>query len=424
MTARAFFTDLPAAHNQGRHPGLTSVCSAHPMVIEAALIEAAATRQPALIEATCNQVNPDGGYTGMTPAAFRTYVLTIAARLHFPPENLLLGGDHLGPNPWRKLPADVAMAKALTMTQAYAAAGFAKIHLDASMACAGDPDPLPPEIIATRAAQLAQAAESGAKSANHPPPAYIIGTEVPVPGGAHETLDTLHITTATDAAATLALHQTAFAALGLHDAYRRTLGLVVQPGVEFGHANVIPYQPAKAAALTTFRHGQPIVFEAHSTDYQTAAALTALVQGGFAVLKVGPGLTFALREALYGLDQIAAQLTDYPAAALPAAMESLMLQNPADWSAYYQGDTQRLQRHFSYSDRIRYYWTQPQAQSATDRLFAALKNRKIPETLLSQYLPRLYPAVLSGTLDRQAPALALAAIRLALAPYSTACAGP
>jgi tagatose-1,6-bisphosphate aldolase non-catalytic subunit AgaZ/GatZ len=34
-----------------------------------------------LIEATCNQVNQDGGYTGMTPADFRRFVEDIAARV-------------------------------------------------------------------------------------------------------------------------------------------------------------------------------------------------------------------------------------------------------------------------------------------------------------------------------------------------------
>ncbi|MEO6298852.1 MAG: D-tagatose-bisphosphate aldolase, class II, non-catalytic subunit [Paracoccaceae bacterium] len=421
MTALEYLNRLPAAHDAGRRVGITSVCSAHPLVIEAALLQAGTG--VALIEATCNQVNQDGGYTGMTPAGFRAYVLGIAARVEFPADNILFGGDHLGPNPWRKLSADQAMAKALVMTEAYAAAGFAKIHLDASMACAGDPDPLPPATIATRSALLAQAAERGA--AGLPAPSYIIGTEVPVPGGAHEELGELVVTTPQDAATTLALHKDAFAAVGLTDAYARVVGLVVQPGVEFGHANVIGYQPAKATSLSTFRdQTQGVVFEAHSTDYQTTAALTALVQGGFAILKVGPGLTFALREALYGLDQIAGWLTDYPSGSLPSVMEGLLLDHPSDWAAYYHGTPteQRLQRHFSYSDRIRYYWNNPKAQAAVDRLLAALAGQTVPETLISQYLPRLYPAVIAGEIAPDARALTIAAIRVALAPYSAACA--
>ncbi len=418
--ALATLTRLPAAHAKVRRPGLTSVCSAHPLVIEAALLEAAAAGAVACIEATCNQVNQDGGYTGMTPADFRAFVLRIAANLDFPAENILFGGDHLGPNPWRKGSSDNAMAKAITMTRAYAAAGFGKIHLDASMSCADDPVPLPPQTMAARAALLAQAAEEGAATAHHPAPAYIIGTEVPVPGGAAEHLDSLILTTPADAAETIAIHARAFAALGLDAAFARVVGLVVQPGVEFGQDNVIAFVPAAATALIAARPALNAVYEAHSTDYQSAQSLRALVEGGFAILKVGPGLTFALREALYGLDLIAAELVpEYAAQTLPRAMEALMQAQPGDWAAYCHGSDsdQRLQRHFGYSDRIRYYWTQPLAGSAVDRLMQVLHNRPIPEPLISQYLPRLmgHPA--------NARALLIAAVRLALAPYSFACQG-
>ena len=63
-----------------------------------------------LIEATCNQVNQEGGYTGMTPADFRGFVEAIAARVGFDPSRIILGGDHLGPNPWKQLPAEEALA--------------------------------------------------------------------------------------------------------------------------------------------------------------------------------------------------------------------------------------------------------------------------------------------------------------------------
>src|ERR1700761_3766125 len=155
------FQDLLSANGQR---GITSVCSAHPLVIRAAAEQASGERGLLLIEATCNQVNQDGGYTGMQPADFRTFVRGILERAAFPEERLLLGGDHLGPHPWRKLPAEQAMAKAETMIAAYAKAGFAKIHLDASMSCAGDPDVLPDEIVAKRAARLAKVTEAHAAS--------------------------------------------------------------------------------------------------------------------------------------------------------------------------------------------------------------------------------------------------------------------
>lgn len=414
MSALDWLAALPVAHAQGRPMGLTSVCSAHPDVIAAALAEAAATNQPACIEATCNQVNQTGGYTGMKPADFCTLVHGIAATQGVDPQNIVLGGDHLGPNPWRHLPSSDAMARAETMTYAYAAAGFGKIHADASMACADDPSPLPAATIAARAARLVAAAEAGARAGGHPPPLYIIGTEVPVPGGATEALDTLTPTTPQDAADTLSLHKDLFATHGLTDAFDRVIAMVVQPGVEFGHSDVIPYDPAMAKPLTDWRRSQTVLFEAHSTDYQSATALAALVRDGCGILKVGPGLTFALRETLYALSHIAGHLTT-DAPNLPRVMEQIMTDDPSHWNAYYHGDDTRMLRHFSYSDRIRYYWTTPTAQSAVETLMTTLGTKPIPAPLRSQYLPHL------ADTNPTAPALIQTAIRRALAPYSAAC---
>lgn len=153
-----------SAQKFGQSRGLTSICSAHPVVLEAAFRDGLARNTPLLIEATCNQVNQFGGYTGLTPADFVGYVAGIADRVGFPRQNLLLGGDHLGPLVWAGEPASVAMDKAKTLVRDYVQAGFSKIHLDCSMACVDDKD-FTVELIAERAAQLAQAAESAAHEA-------------------------------------------------------------------------------------------------------------------------------------------------------------------------------------------------------------------------------------------------------------------
>ena len=166
------------------------------------------------------------------------------------------------------------------------------------------------------------------------------------------------------------------------------------------------------------------VFEAHSTDYQPSASLDALVRDGFAILKVGPWLTFALREALYGLDCIARVLDpSSPEDGLPAAMDALMLKEPENWRKYYQGDADelRLQRHFSFSDRIRYYWPHPKAQAAVGRLFAKLGDKVIPEPLISQYLGGLYPEVVDGSLSARPRELVVGAVLQVLRRYDHAC---
>jgi len=404
--------------------GIVSICSAHPLVLEAALRRGKAEGAPVLIEATCNQVNQEGGYTGMAPADFRRFVEGVAAGIGFPSDRLILGGDHLGPNPWKRLSAEDAMARAEAMVAGYVEAGFRKIHLDTSVGCAGESAAVADELSAARAARLARIAEDRAAMTQHPPPLYIIGTEVPPPGGAGHLVEDLAVTEPAAAEGTLAAHSAAFAAAGVASAFRRVIGIVVQPGVEFGNANVAIYRPDLARGLSTaLEHLPGLVFEAHSTDYQPAGALAALVDDGFAILKVGPGLTFALREALYGLDAIAIELAVIaPEESLARTMEGVMLDNPAHWRSHYPGmpEEQRLLRHFSYSDRIRYYWPDPRAAAAVERLLDRLGTRTIPETLISQHLARLHPSVLAGEISPNPRELCLAAVNMTLDPYYAA----
>jgi D-tagatose-1,6-bisphosphate aldolase subunit GatZ/KbaZ len=412
---------LAEARAQGRFPGIYSVCSAHPWVIEASMCRAIAEEGPLLIEATCNQVNQFGGYTGMTPQAFRDYVLSIASQIGFPQERLLLGGDHLGPHPWRHLPAEEAMRNASNLVAAFVEAGFLKIHLDTSMSCAGDPVPLPDNVIAQRAAMLAKTAES---KAGHNRLRYIIGTEVPTPGGSVEEL-AVSVTKREAAELALTLHHQAFVAEGAEQAWNKVVALVVQPGVEFGHEDVVDYQPEKSKNLCALLITHPaLVFEAHSTDYQRPRAYSDLVHDGFAILKVGPALTYAMRQALYALEAIEQVLIpEAQCSHLSAVMERLMIEHPEDWQHHYHGDSQTLRRLrvHSYSDRIRYYWNRPEATAAVAKLVENLNSTEIPETLLSDYLPAQYEQVKDGLLKKDVVSLILAKITEALEPYVEAC---
>ena len=382
--------DIVARHKRGERVGVYSLCSAHPQVVECALREAKASDAPLLIEATSNQVNQFGGYTGMRPADFRRFVGDIAARVGFPAQSLWLGGDHLGPNAWRAEPAATAMAKSAQMIHDYVCAGFRKIHLDCSMACGDDSEPLPEATVAKRAAQLCAVAESAWREVGGEPPVYVIGTEVPIPGGATEELHELAVTTPQAASATIAAHRDAFAHAGLDSAWPRVTALVVQPGVEFDHHKVIDYVPARAKVLSAFIADDPqFVFEAHSTDYQTAENLQALVRDHFAILKVGPGATYALRETLWALAAIAREL---PGGETEEDLRNVtlgtMYADPRHWRSHYRDPARNaLDLQFSLSDRIRYYWPYPQIQAACESLLSRLRRTALPLTLLSQYLP-------------------------------------
>ncbi len=420
-----YLDDIVSA-NKNRHAhGITSVCSAHPFVLEATLRHGLATspHTPVLIEATCNQVNQSGGYTGMQPQDFVRFVGEIADRVGYPRQNLILGGDHLGPLVWASKPAEFAMEKAKILVRDYVHAGFAKIHLDCSMPCADDQQ-LPTQVIARRAAELAAVAESASSDASFPPPRYVIGSEVPPAGGAKAGKDQLAITNPVDAAEAVELTHQAFSALGLDSAWERVIALVVQPGVEFGDDSVHDYDRSAAASLARFIETIPgLIYEAHSTDYQTRPSLRFLVEDHFAILKVGPGLTYAFRQAVFALAAIEELLVGGETSKIAQVIEAAMLENPSHWQKHYHGSPKHkhISRIYSYSDRIRYYWNLPAVQTAFSTLLKNLGEDSLPLTLLSEYMPVQYKKIRSGAVKNQAHALISAYITDVLDNYSYAC---
>ncbi len=419
-----FLDRIVDSQKRGEAGGVASVCSSHPFVLKAALERAVRSGTPVLVESTCNQVNQFGGYTGMTPADFATYVAALARQTGLAPDKVLLGGDHLGPSVWQEEPAESAMQKSLELVQAYIRAGYVKIHLDASMKLADDDprQPLDVELSAQRAAALAAAAERAHASLGAAPaPRYVIGTEVPIPGGAQVHEERLQVTAVENVRRTIEVTHAAFVRQGLGAAWERVQAVVVQPGVEFGDDFVLDYQPKAAADLVRFIETQDkMVFEAHSTDYQTHASLNQLVRDHFAILKVGPALTFALREAVFALAWIEDELL--PASersGLQAVLEQAMLRNPRHWQKYYHGSMQDLEfaRKYSLSDRSRYYWGDVQVQAAFSRLLANLSARPLPLALLSQFAPEQLARIREGSLANHPEAILLDRIDRVLEDY-------
>jgi D-tagatose-1,6-bisphosphate aldolase subunit GatZ/KbaZ len=78
---------------------------------------------------------------------------------------------------------------------------------------------------------------------------------------------------------------------------------------------------------------------------------------------------------------------------------------------------------FSYSDRCRYYWSEPSVETELDLLVANLSAHRPPLTLLSQYLPVQYEAVRAGILENVPAKLIEHQIRGVLRVYAGACIG-
>tara|TARA_B100000780_G_scaffold227031_1_gene166260 strand:- start:241 stop:1587 length:1347 start_codon:yes stop_codon:yes gene_type:complete len=376
--------DLIARNRAGEPIGLPCFCTANEHVLRAILAYAAKTGHPTVIEATCNQVNQDGGYTGMTPREFMSWLGGMADDAGVPMDQLILGGDHLGPNPWKSEHIQQAMEKARKLVKLYVEAGFTKIHLDASMACGGEPTPSFTQI-AERAADLCKVAETHAPDPDKL--IYIIGTEVPIPGGETEEPDALDVTSVARFQDTIQTHRDAWAKLGLEAAWPRIVSVVTQPGVDFGHTSIYPFVSGKAEPLSeAILTEDGLTYEAHSTDYQSTAALADLVHHHFFFLKVGPELTFRFREAVWALASLANQQGLDPASDIRVTILERMSANPKYWAGYYNGTNEELQiqKIYSYSDRIRYYWADKQVTEALEGLIGHLSSNPTSETVTSQ----------------------------------------
>ena len=409
--------EMMEKRRQGIKCGIPSYCTANELALEIAIRRAKMLNMPVLIEATANQVNQYGGYTGMLPKDFYKLVLDMAAAIDLPEQMIILAGDHLGPLTWQNLPEAEAMEKSIELVYQYTRAGFTKIHLDTSMKVADDAEGLlSTEVIARRGATLYKAAIKGyeelkVEKPDAIRPVFVVGSEVPIPGGAQEAEDSLAVTSVAAFKDTVATYKRVWEEEGVGAGMEDVIAVVVQPGVEFGDDQVFLYDSAAAADLcAALKEFPEVCFEGHSTDYQSPACLKAMVEDGIAILKVGPALTYGLREALFSMSLMENEL-------VPAeersnfidVLEDTMLANPGNWQKHYHGDEKQLHlaRKYSFSDRARYYMGQPEVLAAMEKLFNNLNTYKIPLNMLHQYMPLTYAKVRDGILPLEAKELAM-----------------
>ncbi len=411
--------EIVRKQKSGIAAGIYSACTANEYVIIAAMERAAKSNDYLLIEATANQVNQFGGYTGMTPVDFRDFIYDLAQKVEFPKYKIILGGDHLGPLTWSNEEEESAMKKSCQLINDYVLAGFTKIHIDTSMRLKNDStnEALSTQVIARRGAILCEVAEEAyrqlsLKDSHALRPVYVVGSEVPIPGGSQSEEEGVHVTRVCDLEETIETFKSEFYKLNLNDAWENVIAIVVQPGVEFGDETIHEYNRQAARELCSALKKYPnLVFEGHSTDYQTPTALREMVEDGIAILKVGPGLTYALREGLFALNRIEEELFRYnPDVRLSnfaAVLDEAMLQNPSNWAKHYHGSgiKLRLARKYSLSDRSRYYLPDNNVKDSIQRLLNNLNSTNIPLTLISEFMPMQYNKIRKGELSNNPESL-------------------
>ena len=416
----------------GIHSGIPSFCCSNKIVIEAILEQSRRFDDLVLIEATSNQVNQHGGYTGMTPIDFKNYTYQIADKIGFDKSKIILGGDHMGPLPWADLPAKEAMEKAKELVKLCVYAGYKKIHLDTSMKLGDDGDKeLSYDVIAERGAILFKECEKAYKkmlniNPDEIKPVFVIGSEVPIPGGTSESEDkNLNITDADDFENTIIAYKKKFKEYGLDKSWNDIIAIVVQPGVEFGGNDIRLYDRIKAQHLCNVLKQYPdIVFEGHSTDYQPPLKLKEMVKDGIAIIKVGPALSFALREGLFALANIEKYLiTDENLQShFIEILDEEMIKNDKHWKKYYQGNQNdvAISRKFSFSDRCRYYFINQRVENAIQVLFKNIDQVQIPMGLLHQFMPIQYNKVRDGLLKPKGKELVKDAVISVIEDYNYA----
>lgn len=385
--------------------GVYSACTANDMVLKACIMKAKKTDTPLVIEATANQVDQYGGYTGMKPVDFRNMVRRLCQEIGYDFNRVILGGDHLGPLTFVKYDEEKAMEEAKELIKQYVLAGFTKIHIDTSMKISSDDQhsALPVETVAKRAAVLMEVANEAyeiikAENDNAIRPCFIVGSEVPIPGGEQEKVDTLEVTKVEEFNKQVSIFKSYLPDQNWQD----VVGMVVQPGVEFGDNQVFYYDSSKAQALKQAKQAYPsLVFEGHSSDYQTKEGLRQMVDDDIAILKVGPGLTFGYRQTLFALAQIEEEMMIEDPSNLRNVIEQVMVDDPKYWQKYYNGSQQemKLKRAYSYSDRIRYYLPYKEVEKAIEKLRHNINTNEILMPVLYQWLPKQYHKVVHNEIE-------------------------
>jgi len=127
------------------------------------------------------------------------------------------------------------------------------------------------------------------------------------------------------------------------------------------------------------------------------------VEDGVGILKVGPGLTLALREGIFALAYAEKEMLFYAPEKQSHFIEVLdeaMKKDPKHYQKHYHGTPEEIaiKRKFSFSDRCRYYLPVPEVDAALQKLFDNFAGG-VPLNLLSQFMPIQYTKVREGALE-------------------------
>jgi len=423
----SWLMDIMEANRGGEGKGIYAVESQNSTVQEAYLRQALADGSPALFEICADMLDPHGQGGKMLPDDFIANVRRDAGKTGFPRDRLFFGVNDLSPSLWKGESIESALKKTRAFISDLVSLGFKKLGIHAAIPLKGDPadQPLPQEVIVAREAALYKAAEGAAATLpEEEKPLYVIDAH---PGQVMAE-DQENVVRKEDVEIAVDMFAKTAEAAGLPEMKERLLAVRIFSGVGHDGEKVIPFDSSLLEELggCVYRT-KPVVMEVLQTDFQPQTVLDELAHNHFALMSVGPELTYTMREALFSLAMMENEtMIGKPGVYLSnfiIELDRSMQSAPQHWQKYYTGNgfEQLIARKYSLYDRSRFYWEDKEVRKTKKRLFENLIEYPIPLTVMRQFMPYQYERVAAGELENKPDELVMDAVRRALRRYSRAC---
>ncbi len=357
---------------------LPSFCTSNLDVIRLAILYCKLRNYPILIESTSSQVNQHKGYSGKNPKNFFNSVNNIAKKLKYQ-KKLYIGGDHLGPLPWKNKNSKLGIKNSIKLINDCLKSNYSKIHIDTSIKCSDDTK-LTSEEIFSRTKIILNKIKKNKKLRKI---FLIIGTEVPLSGGNDKSK--IKLTSKAQIIEEVKKFKNILKSINLMN---KTFGLVIEPGMKFMDYKI------QIPKFKNFKNKQKLskknkfVYEAHSTDYQPKSSLKKLVNNNFKFLKVGPELTYNYCRSLFLMEKIERSYQFPISSNFEKKIMNTMQKNKKYWKNYYSGNKRKLNNLLLNSklDRMRYYLN---VQNITKSIDLLRKNiNKTEQSEIIKYLKK------------------------------------
>ena len=329
--------------------GLPSFCTSNVDVLKTIFFFCQTNKFPCLIESTSNQVNQFGGYTNKTPRMFYKNKSILSKKFNLK-KNLFLGGDHLGPLPFKNQNSNKAIINSIRLINNYLKSDFCKIHIDTSIKCKNDRE-INQKIIFERTKKILTKINLKKKIKKI---FLVIGTEVPLSGSNEKG----KISITEDKQIMEEVKQFKKLLLSLYNR-KVKFALVIEPGMRYMHHTLTKPKFSNFKLKRNFSLKNNFVYEAHSTDYQNLKTLKNLTKNNFKFLKVGPELTFRYSRSLLFMRKIEEKFISDKKSNFETQIVKTMLSDNKYWKDYYTAKNLKIKKRLilnSKLDRMRYYF--------------------------------------------------------------------